>query len=247
MKPLTLAGLAALAPLPLAAQDAPRTTAEIEEVVREYLLAHPELIIESLEGYQAREANAATARAEAAVRRHWPQLKSAAYGNALGAEEDEAEVVIVEFFDYHCGYCRRAGDFVLDLAREDGVRVVFQDLPILKEESRTAALAGLAAGEQGSFEAVYRQLLRTSGTLDRKAIDQAVRRAGAKPLRQLDDAAAVARYDAKIAQSEAIAEAMEVAGTPAFIIASPNAERVVLVPGYGPDEIQRAVASLRER
>ena len=66
---------------------------------------------------------------------------------------DDAEITVVEFFDYRCGYCKRSLDFVSGLpAKHDGkVRVVFKEYPILSPQSRQAALAALAAKKQGKY------------------------------------------------------------------------------------------------
>lgn len=253
----TVAALTALVALPLigvgayAVQDAaaPDLTtsdrAATEQVVRDYLFEHPEVVIEAIERYQVREALAAEVQAEDAVRAYLPRLSAGEAGVALGAPEDEAEVIVVEFFDYHCGYCRRATDFVLGLTEEPGVRVVFQDLPILREESRTAALAGLAAAEHGDYAEMHAQLMRTSGTLDDAAVERAAREAGASKATRRALGAPSDALAAKLDLSIEIAEAIGVQGTPAFLVASPDAGTVRLVPGYAPDAVREAIEAVR--
>lgn len=233
------------AALPAAALPAAERAA-FEAVIRDYLLDNPEVLIESLERFRDRETLAQAQQAEDAARRHLAELASGEVGFAIGASEAEAEVIVVEFFDYHCGYCRRAADFAVGLAEEDGVRVVFQDLPILREESRLAALAGLAAAESGDYVDLHLELMRTSGTLNRKALDKAGRRAGApEAVNALDDEARLARLEEKLGRSVEIARDMAVDGTPAFIVASADGAFVRVIPGFGPEQVTEAVDTAR--
>ena len=254
MRPTTAALLTGLAALPLlgalslttlAAQDAPDRAAT-EEIVREYLLENPEVIVEALERWRDAQELAAEAMAEEAAASALPLLLSGETGYAMGAAPDETDVLVAEFFDYHCGYCRRATDFVFALAEEGGVRVVLQDLPILRPESRGAALAGLAAAEAGEYPTLHRQLMRTAGVLDEDAVAKAARRADAGAvLARLDDDAARARLEARLAASVDIARSMGLEGTPTFVVASPDGRLIRVIPSYAPDEVEAAIAEVR--
>ena len=256
MKRSTLALLAGVAALPLVAlaalsvpkaQDGgtPLTRAEIEQIVREYLVANPDVIIESLDAWRDRQEGLALMQAEEAGRAYLPRLAAGEAGVALGAPLDRAEVVVIEFFDYHCGYCRRATDFVLDLTEREGVRVVFQDLPILREESTHAALAGLAAGEAADFPRFHKAMMTTAGVLDERAVEQAARRSGAtEALELLEDERSRARLDAKLDLSVEAARAMGLEGTPTFLIATPDGAQVRVVPSYAPEMVEAAIEEL---
>ena len=255
MRPTTAAMLTSLAALPLlgaltltrlAAQEAGPDRAATEEIVRQYLLENPEVIVEALERWRDTQELAAAAQSEEAALAFLPTLLSGEAGYAMGAEADEADVLVVEFFDYHCGYCPRATDYVFGLAGQDGVRVVLQDLPILREESRDAALAGLAAAETGDYEGLHRQLMRTGGVLNEAAVTKAARRADAKDaLALLDDDLARARLEAKLAGSVAAAQAMGLSGTPSFVVADPEGELVRVIPSYAPEAVTAAIEEVR--
>ena len=263
MKPSTLALLGALAAAPLlgavlvtnlTAQDVPAPEAAgtapdraaTEAIIREYLLANPDVIVEALERWRDLQDLAAQTQAEDAALAALPVLLSGETGFAMGAGADEAEVLVAEFFDYHCGYCRRATDFVMGLAEEDGVRVTLQDLPILREESRGAALAGLAAAETGDYPAMHRQLMRTSGVLTGEVVAKAARRAGASDaLGALDDAAAREALNAKLEASVDLARAMGLEGTPTFVVADPGGRLVRVIPSYDPGGVEAAIAEVR--
>ena len=254
-----LLGLTALAALPLLGFAALQATdaqeerataaldeAEVARIVRETLMANPEIIIEAVDRYYEAEALAEAAAAEEAAADLVPALARGESGHALGAPLAQADVVVIEFFDYHCGYCKRGVDFVLGLAEEDGVRVVLQDLPILREESREAAILALAASESGGYPALHRVLMRTGGVLDRDALEKAARRADLRGLTDvLDDEAARARLDAKLDASVEAAQTLRIDGTPAFLVARPDGSGAQLVPGYDPDAVRAAVEAAR--
>ena len=263
MKTSTLALLGALAAAPLlgavlvtnlTAQDVPAPEAAgtapdraaTEAIIREYLLANPDVIVEALERWRDLQDLAAQTQAEDAALAALPVLLSGETGFAMGAGADEAEVLVAEFFDYHCGYCRRATDFVFALAEEDGVRVVLQDLPILREESRGAALAGLAAAETGDYPAMHRQLMRASGVLDEDAVAKAARRADADGVRtRLEDDEARARLEARLLASVDMARSMGLDGTPTFVVASPDGRYLRVIPSYDPEAVEAAVIEAR--
>ena len=78
----------------------------------------------------------------------------------------QGSLVLVEFFDYHCGYCKRAFDELVTLtATEPELKVVFLEFPILSDDSRTAALAALAAARQDRYDAIHAAFMTARGRL----------------------------------------------------------------------------------
>lgn len=135
---------------------------DIELIIRAYLLEHPEVIAEAMDILKERENEKITAELAS-------DKRDPSYG------PDDAPVTIVEFFDYNCGYCKRSVDWVIKQVDEgDGnVRVVFKELPILSEESRTAALASLAAQKQGKYMEFHQLLMhQPAHTLTDERIDE---------------------------------------------------------------------------
>ncbi len=141
--------------------------AAVEQIVRDYILDNPEIIEEALIELAARE------RAKTAI-----ALASDPRDFSIGPAD--AKVTIVEFFDYRCGFCKRSMDWVMDTAEThpDDIRVVFKELPILSEESRTAALAALAAGEQGKYMEMHQALMQSRSDFSDAAIDEIARTVG---------------------------------------------------------------------
>jgi protein-disulfide isomerase len=115
----------------------------VEQIVRDYVLANPEIIPQAMQRLQEREGEKAIAADRSRIETPY---KGAVMGNPDG------DVTLVEFFDYNCGYCRASLPIIEQLIERDPkVRVVFRELPILAEESRDAARASLAAAAQGRF------------------------------------------------------------------------------------------------
>jgi protein-disulfide isomerase len=190
----------------------------IEEVIREYLLSHPELIIESLRRAQQREREAARAQARAAVLAHRQALSSdpdsPVGGNPAG------DVTVVEFFDYRCPHCRRMVPVIKTLLAEDPrVRLVYKELPILGEESVTAARAALAARGQRKYVEAHDRLMAETGPLTRDTVLAMLKGIGLDGDRLAADMDAP-QVAALIGRELALARALGIDGTPAFVIGS---------------------------
>jgi protein-disulfide isomerase len=210
--------IAALSAVPARAQ-APGVPREvIEQVIREYLLRHPEVIVESLRRAQQREREVARAEARAAVLAH-RQALSHDPGSPVGGNP-AGDVTVVEFFDYRCPHCRRMVPVIKTLLAEDpGVRLVYKELPILGEESVLAARAALAARGQGKYVEAHDRLMAETGPLTRAAVLATLAAIGldGERLRADMDAPELATL---IGRELALAQALGIDGTPAFVIGS---------------------------
>ena len=181
-------------------------TARVEQVVRDYVLAHPELIPEAMQRLQDRESAKAVAEVRSDVVR---PFGSAWTGNPQG------DVTLVEYFDYNCGYCRGTLPVLRQLVQRDPkLRIVYRELPILAESSRSGARASLLAAAQGKF-AAFHDALYAGGPVSDATIAAAARRAGV----DLAPAAGfTARADAEIARNMETAAKLGMSGTPAWVV-----------------------------
>jgi protein-disulfide isomerase len=220
---LALAALALAWAAPAPAQTPSRES--IEQIVRDLIRREPEIVLEALEALEKRRD---AAQAEQAKRAHAERRRelendpeSPVAGNPRGT------VVVVEFFDYRCPYCKRMHEPVKQmLASERDVRVVRRDLPILGPASVIAARAALASRAQGArhYEAFHEALMTARGALDEAAVFRIARETGldAERLRRdMEDprVAALLRRNAELAQ------ALGLTGTPGYAIGE------ALVPG----------------
>src|ERR1041384_979271 len=123
---LAAAVLAFVLAAPARAQDfSTAQRGEIEKIIRDYLLAHPEVLQEAIAELEKRQQVAEAEKARSAVKNHSDALfnspRQVTLGNAQG------DVTFVEFFDYNCGYCKRALSDMMEIMKKDPqVKVVVQ-------------------------------------------------------------------------------------------------------------------------
>lgn len=230
---LTAAATLAIALLGAApARAADPFTAEqksaIEALVRDYILAHPEVLLESVASIEARQKAEKEQAAQAALIANRAALERSAGDPVLG--NPNGDVTVVEFFDYQCGYCKSMMGPLMDLVRSDGrIRLVLKEFPILGPASMVASRASLAANLQGKYEPFHLILMGLRGRLDDGAIWQAASEAGLDldRLKKDMDSPAVA---ATIEANYQLAQTLQIEGTPAFTIGR------AFVPGAAPKE-----------
>ena len=120
---------------------------EIERIVREYLVAHPEVLQEAIAELERRQTAAEAEKHKAAVKDHAQNLFSSPRQVVLG--NPSGNVTFVEFFDYNCGYCKRAMSDMLTLLKDDPkLKVVLKEFPVLGPGSVEAAQVAVAARMQ---------------------------------------------------------------------------------------------------
>ncbi len=196
---------------------------DVEKIVRDYLIANPEVIQQAIQALQAKREAAENARAKAAMAEYGEALRAhpmtPVSGNASG------DVTVVEFFDYQCGYCKRSLASMIGLLKSDkNVRVVWKELPILGPASRFAARAAMAAKKQGKYFEFHVALMGARGRLTEQKVMDAAKDAGLDVARLLGDMKDP-KIEAYLDETQQLATALGIRGTPAFVIGD------TLVPG----------------
>ena len=199
--------------------------AATEAVVRDYILDHGEILQQSVERMQQR-ASAST------VLQHRAALETPFHGAWAGAAN--ADVVLVEFFDYACPYCHATNADVDRLLREDPhLKVVWRELPVLGPASQIAAYASLGAARQGRFRQFHDRMFAlgrpTEPILALATADAGVAREGETP-----------DGHAELARNFELARALNATGTPTFVIGDQ-----VLQGSVGYDALKQAIAATR--
>lgn len=241
MRLLPIALTLALA-TPLAAQDisdAERDAFRAE--VRAYLLDNPEVIMEAIGVLEARQqALAAAADVEMA------RLNADALFNdptSFVGGNPEGDITIVEFMDYRCGFCKRAYPEVAQLVSGDGnIRYIVKEFPILGEESVLASRFALATRQvagDAAYKDVHATLMQYQGNITEATLAQLSDSFGLAT-----DAifAAMTSEDVTniINANRALAERMQISGTPTFVVDDQ------MLRGYVPlDQMQQIVAAVR--
>jgi protein-disulfide isomerase len=228
---LIAAGLGGLviggAGVALASGDGPLASdrAQVERIVREYVLAHPEIIPEAMQRLQDGKLAEVVDQNRAGF--------ETPFGSAWAGAEN-GDVVLVEFFDYACGYCRKSNADIDRLLREDKqLKVVWRELPVLGPNSEAAAQMSLAAASQGRFQEFYRQMFEIGRpTPDAIARVEGVLGLGPRP--------ATPEFRAELDKNFQLARAVNATGTPTFVVGDK-----VLQGAVGYDALKQAIAEAR--
>jgi protein-disulfide isomerase len=190
----------------------------LDESIRAYILEHPEVIVEALQKYEQRQRAEENERASMAVQAHLAELELDALSPVGG--NPNGDVVVVEFFDYRCGFCKRVLPSIRKVLEEDpGVKYVFKEFPVLGEESKTASKAALAVWllNRDQYVPYHVKLMTARGSLTQdKVLDLAAevgadRDAVKKKMGQPE-------IQAMLDKNLQLAQSINVRGTPAFII-----------------------------
>lgn len=212
---------------------------DIEKIVHDYLVKNPEILIEVMTELDAKQASAESQRQSDAVAAN----RKAIYEDpsSFVAGNPNGNVTIVEFFDYHCGFCKRAFGPLMKAVHDDGnIKLILKEFPILGPDSVVASHAAIAARKQGKYFEMHQALYANKGELDEKKIMQIAKSVGldtAKLRRDMADP----EIEATIARNEELARALGVTGTPGFVIGGK------MHPGaLSTDELASAVKVARE-
>ncbi|MBY0420937.1 MAG: DsbA family protein, partial [Parvularculaceae bacterium] len=150
----------------------------IREIVRQYLLQHPEVLADAA-AFDKKQSAISAAAARDGVKKNLAELLSDEDGARAGKNIAKAKVAVIELFDYHCGYCKHAAPIVKQLTQSDeSVKIVFRELPILRKESEYAAEAALAARAQGKYTELHFAMMDASGVLSRERILDIAKKTG---------------------------------------------------------------------
>lgn len=195
----------------------------IEQVVEDYIRGRPEVIKQALIALETKRHAVEKERVKAAIIELRNQLQNDA--TSLAAGNPAADVTLIEFFDYRCGFCRKAHGTITQLLKDDPrIRVVYKDLPVLGEDSVFAAKVALAARAQGKHYALHEALLSAKTDLTAVEVMKIAGRVGLDT-KKLAAAMSDPALNGIIDRNRALAQAVGVSGTPAFVIGSE------LVPG----------------
>jgi protein-disulfide isomerase len=235
---LTLAPTSSLAQTGVESGFTEEQKAELQTLFRQFINDNPVLMMESVRNYQMDQEKKEAQTAQESLKEYLPIFASKdlpMMGNSDG------DVTIVEFFDYNCGYCKKAFSDIMKLVEKDkNVRVVLQDLPILSPTSQKMAELSLAAQKQGKYFEMHKALMEYRGSQSDEAFLKLAEDIGLD-VEQLKKDAASAEVQASIAEIRKISQALGVRGTPGFIIGNQ------IYPGYiGETALEDAIKQARE-
>ena len=212
--------------------------AEIEKIVHEYIVSNPEVLVEAFDALEQRE----IAKKAEQFEKNLVQAKDDLWNDGFSyvAGNPDADVTIVEFFDYNCGYCRRALPTVLRLLDQDkNIRVVFKEWPIQGPDSIVAARASMAATKQGKFMELHEALMNSSEAVTEASVMKTAAQVGIDVV-QLQKDMEAPELDEMLSRNSALAQNLGITGTPAFVVGDQ------LIPGAAPiDQFKSVIEAVR--
>jgi protein-disulfide isomerase len=215
--------------------DAERTDFRAE--VRAYLMENPEVLMEAIAVLEDRRTSDAAANDLEVLRVNADEIFNDP-ASWVGGNPD-GDITVVEFMDYRCGYCKKAFEDVSELIKSDGnIRFVVKEFPILGEQSELAARFAVAVLQLEGAEA-YEKIHNGLMVMRADVSIESLAAMGAELA--LSDVAAVMTHmtapevTSVIEANRALAERLDVNGTPTFVIDN------TLVRGYVPLEGMRQI------
>ena len=213
---------------------------EIGEVVREYLLKNPEILLDMSRTLEAKQKQTETEMRDKALAASADAVFRSPHDYVAG--NPKGDVTMVEFFDYNCGWCKKGFPEVMNLMEKDkNLRVVLKEFPIFGGDSDYAAKAAIAAKKQGKYWDLHTALFSHEGKVTKEVVDETAKAKGLdmEKLKADMNSPEVAQV---ITDTQVLAQALAINGTPAFIIDNH------LTPGYLPAaELMTAIEEVRGR
>ena len=243
LAPLAIAIVICGAPAASRAQDFSNSQrSEIEKIIKNYLVANPEVLEEMTAELSKRQAVAEAAKHQAAVAKHSDAIFTSPRGVVVGNKD--GDVNFVEFFDYNCGYCKKAMIDMLDLMKSDPkLRVVLKEFPVLGPGSMEAAQVAIAVRMQDPTGKKYldfhQKLLTGRGQADRARALAAAKDAGLD-VAKLEKDLASPEVRATLEENFKIAEDMGLNGTPSYVIG-----KDVVVGAVGIEGLSKKISEAR--
>lgn len=219
----------------------PEQKTAIETIIKEYLLSNPELFMEVQNQLETKMEQIQAEKLKSALKSNADEIFKRP--DAPIAGNPKGDITVVEFFDYNCGYCKRAFNDISKLVEKDSkIKLVLKELPILSKGSEEGARIALAAKAQGKYWEVHRALLNLKGEINEQTGLRAVDKLGldmARLKRDMDGP----EVKAEIALVRDLAQKMGIQGTPHFLVGD---RAIAGAPSNLLEQISGHVAELRK-
>ena len=220
--------------------DAQRS--EIEKIVREYLIQHPEVLQDAMSALEKKQAADEALKNKAAIKDNAEAIFSSPRQVVTG--NPQGDVTFVEFFDYNCGYCKRAMADMFDMIKHDPkLKVVLKEFPVLGPGSVEAARVAVAVRMQDKTGKKYvdfhQKLFTARGQADKAKALAAAKDAG-MDMARLERDMASDEVKQTLAENLDLAEKLGLNGTPSYVIGSN-----VIVGAVGLDKLKESVNTAR--
>ena len=214
----------------------------IGEIVKDYLIKNPEVLTEVIAELEKRQAEAQQASQASAVKETQQSLLNASHSYVVG--NPSGDITLVEFFDYNCGYCKKALADVQTLMKSDPkLRVVLKDFPVLGPDSVEASRDALAVKNQLQGQKLLDYHVKVMDSRGRVNAERAIavaKEMGLDVARLQKDMEGAEVRNA-LQENMALGDKLSLTGTPAFVIGE------TVIPGaVGIDPLKQVIANVRQ-
>jgi len=219
--------------------EAAMSDQQFTERLHNTLVSHPDILRDAFYALDAQQRDEEMSALQDAITRNYNLIETAPAAFVEG--NPDGDVTIVEFFDYECGFCRRAQEPFQNLLAEDGnIKVIYFELPILGETSYRASLAALAADRQGLYMAFHDAAIATSDRLTDDTIFAIAGEIGAD-VDQLRSDMADPEIAGRVQANMQLADALTVNSTPTYVVGGTPAL------GWNEDTMHDLITEARSR
>src|SRR5215510_7424493 len=215
---------------------------DIEKIVREYIIAHPEVLEEAMNELSKRQAVAEAEKHQVTIAKNADTIFNSPRGVTIGNKD--GDVTFVEFFDYNCGYCKRAMADMMELMKADPkLKVVLKEFPVLSQGSVEAAQVAVAVRMQDPTGKKYldfhQKLLGGRGAADKARALAAAKEAGLD-MAKLEKDLGSQEVKATLEENLKLAEAMGMNGTPSYVIG-----KQIVIGAVGLEALREKISTAR--
>jgi protein-disulfide isomerase len=217
------------------------TRPQVEGIVREYLLANPEILLEVQSALEAKMKAEQAAASQQAIANSADKLFHQASDGFVG--NPDGDVTIVEFFDYNCGYCKRAlSDMEALVAKDKNLRFVLKEFPILGPDSHAAHVVSKAFQklEPEKYGEFHRRLLGGQGRANEETAIRIALELGADEA-ALREAMKDPAIEASFSETYQLASQLQISGTPSYVLGNE-----VVYGALGADHLTEKIAAARQ-
>jgi protein-disulfide isomerase len=214
------------------------TKEQIDQTIHDYIMNNPKLIMESVDNFQRKNMRDREAHASEDVKKNRDVLTKDASSPEAG--DPKGDVTVVEFFDYNCHFCKGSFPAVQSLLDKDKkVRVVFKEFPILGPSSETAAKWALAADKQKKYFEFHKAMMDNKEQINDELLERVAKSVGMDVDKAKMDISSP-DVAGQLAKNRALAEQLDINGTPAFIIGDDISRGAI-----PEDEMEQKITAIR--
>jgi protein-disulfide isomerase len=220
---------------------------QIQDIIHNYLVKNPQVLVEASQAYQDQELAKAKSKTQQAVTKNAKVLFNSATSPTVG--NLNGDVTAIEFLDYQCTHCREMSSIIDNLLKGDSkLRIVVKELPIFGGASKFAAQAAVASIKQGQakFLVFHKKLLEVPPPLTNEKVLEAAKNSGLN-LQQLQTDMKSKDVEDQLNENFKLAQDLGLLGTPAFILGNRTASHVEYIPGVVTiDSLKQSIEKVRK-